>query len=195
MNTLLTAKGSRAVSSNSCISMSYFSAPTSLPWQIHKSLAEDTAVFLSVSGVIFLRWTAPPPSDLHRSDVQTRHSDTAIKLWWWGRKELWFTVNSLVLCLCNQTRYQWKGPLYLPGQIHGINKHITHFIRHIGKTSVCLKTKSQVFLLGFSTCEVSLAMLGLILVSLSILFFLLVSVYTKDGSSFSYSPRVERQND
>lgn len=42
----------------------------------------------------------------------------------------------------------------LPGQMYGISKHMTHF-RDIEKTSVCLKTNSQVFLGGFSTCEMS----------------------------------------
>lgn len=126
MNALLTAKGSSASLANSCTSGSHFSAHTSLPWQIHKSLAKEAVMPLPVSEVIFLRWITLPFANSHRSNEQVRHWEIVTRLWrrWWrGLSISWELLGSISP---RQIKSQWVAPLDLSGKIHGVNGHITH---------------------------------------------------------------------
>lgn len=124
MNAPLTANGSSASLANSCTSGSHFSAHTSLPWQIHKSLVKEAAMPLPVSEVIFLRWI---DYTTFCKLTQVRHWDIATGLWrgWWrGLSISWELLDSIIP---RQIKSQWVAPLDLSGQIYGVKGHITHF--------------------------------------------------------------------
>lgn len=151
MNAPLTAKGSSASLASSCTSGSHFSAHTSLPWQIHKSLAKEAAMPLPVSEVIFLRWITLPFANSHRSNEQVRHWDIATGLWrgWWR----WLSISwePLGPISPRQIKSQWVAPLDLSGKIYGGERSYNTFQRQTDIISVCQKINSQVFLGGLST--------------------------------------------
>lgn len=152
MNAPLTAKGSNTAPANSCTSGSHFSVHTSLPWQIHKSLAKEAAVPLPVSDVIFLRWITPPSADSCRSNDQARHRDTATGLWWGWWRGLLISWELHGLISSKQTKSQWIGFLDLSRQSHGVNSHKT-YSKDKQKLFLCaIKSTFKCFLVDYLLC-------------------------------------------